>query len=309
MGKSTTECRYSTFHAWLKQVYGERVQKICIDAGFTCPNRDGSKGTGGCLFCDDGGSAASRGLAALSIREQVVRQMSSAHKRYGANKFIAYFQAFTNTHADVNTLRRKYNEALCDDRLIGLSVGARADCVTPDVCALLRSYTRTYHVWLELGLESSNQATLDRMNRAEHVEDFAAACAMAHDAELDVVAHVIFGLPGDTHDDCMNAVDMLNRCRVEGVKIHNLYIDDRAPIAEMWRRGEVRMLELDEYVRWVCDAIERLDPRILIHRLTGEAPGERLLAPQWVRDKSSVLSAAGRELEWRGARQGILFRG
>lgn len=293
------------FNSWLKQRFGQRVQKVCIDAGFTCPNRDGLKGTGGCAFCDSVGSGARHVLSSEEIGAQVRRQIGAAHHRYGATKFIAYFQAFTNTYAPAPTLRATYDSALVDDRIIGLSVGTRSDCVTEEICEILATYrTRGLEVWLELGLQTANPNTLARMNCLHTPEDFARACELARAAGLNVVAHIIIGLPGEKHDDFMTTVRLVNRCQVGGVKIHNLFIDSRSNLAEPWRRGEIHMLSREDYISAVCDALELLNPETLVHRLTGEAPPEFLLAPEWVLDKYLVINAIERELHYRGTAQG-----
>jgi hypothetical protein len=207
----------------------------------------------------------------------------------------------------VEVLRETYEEALCHPDIVGLSIATRPDCVTPEVCELVASFRGRVRVWLELGLESVNQATLDRVNRAESVGDFSAAAAMAREAGLDVVAHLLFGLPGDTTDDCLAAVDAVNAAGVGGIKIHNLCIDSRAPIAAAWCRGEIPTFTEPDYVALVCDAIERLDPRVLVHRLVASAPRERHLAPLWALEKQRVLAAVNAELTRRGTRQGSRF--
>lgn len=297
--------RYNAFNPWLKNKWGERVHKVCLDAGFTCPNRDGSKATGGCTFCDVAGSGARHIATELGLRRQALRQMTRIGRRYHASKFIAYFQAFTNTYAPVERLKKLYDAALFDERVVGLSVGTRSDCITEEVCELLASYKSRAYVWLELGLQSVNQHTLDRINRAETVEDYVFASALAKRYGLDLVTHLIFGLPGDEPADYMRAVDLANECATNGIKIHNLYIDARAPMAEQYRAGDVRVMDRNEYVGLVCDALERLRPEVLVHRLTGEVPAKELVAPDWVRDKSAVLLAIDAELARRGTRQGV----
>lgn len=300
---------YNSFRDWLVREYGERVQKLCIDAGFTCPNRDGRKGTNGCVFCDSQGSGARHIKTAREVESQVRSQIAQVERRFKARKFIAYFQAFTNTYAPLDRLREIYDSAFCDDRIVGLSVGTRSDCLDESVCALLASYRERGRVWVEVGLQTANQDTLNRMNRGETVEQFRLACRAALQQGLDVVGHVILGLPGDSHSDFVRAIEVLNEAGVTGVKIHNLFVDCRAPIAAMWRRGEVPVLSRQDYVKAVCDALEILSPRILIHRLTGEAPAGELLAPDWVRNKKDVLDAIVTELNRRGTRQGSRFNG
>lgn len=299
--------RYNSFNEWLKKRFGGRVQKVCIDAGFTCPNRDGTRSAGGCLFCDARGSGARHIATESDVRGQVQQQIEQVRRRYRAERFIAYFQAFTGTYAPIDQLRAVYDAALCDGRIVAMSVGTRSDCVNDEVVALLGEYAQKRLVFLELGLQTANQSTLDRMNRAEKVEDFVRACELAHQHGLLVVAHIMIGLPGDTADDTQRTIRLINRCGVHGVKIHNLYIDSEAPIADAWQRGEVILPSMAEYVKTVCDALEILDPAVQIHRLTGEASGEHLLAPGWVRNKAQVLAAIDTELTRRGTRQGSAY--
>jgi hypothetical protein len=298
----------NNFHDWLVQEFGSRVYKLCLDAGFTCPNRDGSKAVGGCTFCDVAGSGGAHIESTIGISAQVRDQIANSERRYRARKFIAYFQAFTNTYAPVERLHAVYDAAICDHRIVGLSVGTRADCVSHEVCELLASYRPRVRVWLELGIQTVNQATLDRVNRAETVEEFHLACSMAKAAGLDLVLHIIFGLPGDTAEDCMRSIEFANRHGVSGVKIHNLYVDSRSPIAVDWRKGLVRLPEFDEYCSLVCDALERLDPGILVHRLTGHAPSPYHLGPGWALGKPAAIEKIAAELRRRGTYQGFRFR-
>ncbi len=303
----TSVNRFRSFQEWSRAEYGCRVHRLCLDGGFTCPNRDGFKARGGCTFCDSAGSGALHIARGDQVRNQVMTQLTAARRRYGARKFIAYFQAFTGTYAPVEVLRETYEEALCHPDIVGLGIGTRSDCVTPAACDLIASFRDRVRVWLEIGLQSVNQATLDGVNRAESVEDFPNAAAMARAAGLDVVVHLLFGLPGDTAGDCLAAVDAVNAAGAVGVKIHNLCIDSRAPMTAAWCRGEIRTFAESEYVGLVCDAIERLDPRVLVHRLVASAPRERHLAPLWALEKQRVLSAINAELSRRGTRQGSRF--
>jgi uncharacterized protein len=298
---------WNSFNVWLRERFGERVHRACIDAGFTCPNRDGSKASGGCTFCDLAGSAAGHIEPAFGIRRQVREQIASGEARYGARKFIAYFQAFTNTYAPIERLRESYEAALEDPRIVGLCVGTRGDCVTDGVSRLLASYGAERLAWMEVGLQSVNQATLDSVNRAERVEDFAEACGSARRFGVPVVAHLIFGLPGDTRSDCLRAIAHLNECGVWGVKIHNLYIDSLAPMAADWRDGRVPIPDVEEHIALVCDALELLDPGIMVHRLCAAAPHGRHLAPAWALEKAAVLHGIRDELSRRNTCQGSSF--
>lgn len=296
------------FHDHLLDCYHTRVQKLCLDGGFTCPNRDGTKAYGGCLFCDASGSAAAHIPLAEPVAEQIRRQKQSCRQRYGAQKFIAYFQAFTNTYAPLPRLKSLYEQALSDPDVIGLSVGTRADCLDEQICALLAGFAASgRRIWVEIGIQTVNQATLDRMNRAETVEDYRRACRLVNDAGLELVVHVIAGLPGDSREDFLRTVAFVNEMEAQGIKIHNLYIDSRAALARDWQAGCVPILEFSDYVSLVCDALERLSPRCLIHRLCGQAPRPYHLAPTWALDKNRVMRAIEAELARRATAHGCAF--
>lgn len=293
------------FHDHLVAYYGQRVQKLCLDGGFTCPNRDGSKSVGGCLFCDADGSGAGHMAAARPIREQVAQQKAQCRRRYGARLFIAYFQAFTNTYGPLEHLKRLYDEALASDDIVGLSVGTRADCLNDAVCDLLASYrVGGRRVWVEIGVQTINQATLDNMNRAESVEDFQWAAELVKGRGLELVVHVIAGLPGDNRDDFLATISFVNTLNADGIKIHNLYIDSRAPLAALWQKGEIALWSFNEYVSSVADGLEKLSNRCLVHRLSGQAPKPYHLAPDWALDKNRIIQAIEAELWRRGTFHG-----
>jgi radical SAM protein (TIGR01212 family) len=300
--------RIHFFHDYLLSHYGQRVQKLCLDGGFTCPNRDGSKAVGGCVFCDVGGSGAAHIAAARPIREQIATQKAQCRARYGASIFIAYFQAFTNTYAPLERLKSLYDEALEDSDIVGLSVGTRADCLSPSVCDLLASYRdKGRRVWVEIGVQTVNQETLDRMNRAELVDDFRRAAKLVKERGLDLVVHVIVGLPGDTAEDFYRTIGFVNEVGADGIKIHNLYVDARAPLAKWWRDGQLKVLTLEEYAEAVATGLEQLCPACLIHRLSGQAPRPYHLAPDWALDKNRVIHAIEKVLERRGTAHGSAY--
>lgn len=298
---------WNPFSRFLRQRFGARVHRVGLDAGFTCPNRDGTRGRGGCVFCDAGGSRAAYQNPDLSIADQMKRGMEWAGRRFHARKFIAYFQAYTNTYAPAERLRAAWDEALIDDRVVALAVGTRPDAINTEVVELLLEYAKNRMCWLELGFLSRDQAVLDRCNRGEDAETFQRTVSLLHKAGLPVCAHIVFGLPGEPLQATVDSVDLMNRLAVEGVKLHNLYIVNDAPIAEAWRRGDIAVPGREEYVAAVCDFLERLNPDCLIHRLAADAPRERLLAPDWMRDKNTVLQAIREEFTRRQTRQGARY--
>jgi radical SAM protein (TIGR01212 family) len=301
--------RYYPFSRFLRERFGTRVSRVTIDAGFTCPNVDGTVAVGGCVYCDNRSFSPNRRLPRASVRDQVARGIGLLQKRYGADRFLAYFQAATNTYAPVEKLRRLYDEALEHPQVVGLAVGTRPDCVPDPVLDLLEGYARGRYIGLELGLQSVHDRSLDWMNRGHHFDAFVDAVRRCQGRGLDLCAHVILGLPGESHADMLATAEALAALPVAAVKIHNLHVVRHTPLEEMYRRGEVALFEREEYVRVVCDFLERLPPRMVIQRLSGDAPPDYLVAPAWCLDKQGLLRAIDEELVRRDSWQGKRFGG
>ncbi len=297
---------YSTY---LKQHFGGRVNKISIDAGFGCPNRQGGRGAQGCLFCDPGGSGAVSIERNISITEQVERSKEVMRRKYRAKYFIAYFQPFSNTFAPVDVLRNCYDQALAVEDVVGLSVGTRPDCLPPDVLDLLAEYDRKTYLWLELGLQTIHVRTLDFLQRGHDYRCFLDSYQQAKDRGLRVCVHLILGLPGESREDILATAKEMARLEIAGVKLHLLHVLKGTQLGELYQQGRVPMLQMQEYVKLVVDFIEYLPPETLIQRLTGDGPRDILLAPLWSKNKWEVLNAIDDELERRGTRQGRLYQG
>jgi radical SAM protein (TIGR01212 family) len=298
---------YQDLNSYLKGRFGERVQKITLDAGLTCPNRDGRVSTGGCLYCNARGSGTGAWGRGQSIQAQVEEGMARLSRRYGAARFIAYFQSFSNTYAPLATLRELYDAALAPPQVVGLSVGTRPDCLDDDVLDLLSDYARDRLVWLELGLQSAHDATLLRLNRGHDAACFSQAAVRAASRGLAVVAHVILGLPGEGPREMAATAEFLARLPVAGVKIHLLYVVKGSGLARLHEQGEYVCLTEDQYVRSVVDFIERLPPQMVVHRLTGDPHAKELVAPAWCLDKPRVLQRIREEFSHRGTRQGSVL--
>jgi radical SAM protein (TIGR01212 family) len=299
--------RYYALSRFLRERFGTKVYRVTVDAGFTCPNVDGSVAVGGCVYCDNRSFSPNRRLPRVPIREQVQRGITILQERYGASRFLAYFQAATNTYAPVAKLKRLYDEALDHPQIVGLAVGTRPDCVPDPVLDLLEGYARKLYVCLELGLQTVHDRSLDWMNRGHHFDAFVDAVRRCQGRGLDLCIHVILGLPGETPEDMMATADALAALPVQGVKIHNLHVVPDTPLETMYRADEVRMLERAEYVGLVCDFLERLPAQMVIHRLNGDAPPEYLVAPLWCLDKAGLLREIQAELERRESWQGKRF--
>ncbi|MEN8171145.1 MAG: TIGR01212 family radical SAM protein [Pseudomonadota bacterium] len=294
----------NTFGQLLLARHGERVHKLAINAGFTCPNRDGSKGRGGCTFCNNS-SFSPNARREPDVAEQIDAGRRVLAKRTGAKKFLAYFQAYTNTYDDPARLKALYDEALAEHDVIGLSVGTRPDCVPPAVLDLLADYKAQGHeVWLELGLQSSFDHTLQRVNRGHGFDEFREAVTAAHERELPVCGHLIVGLPGEEPAHNLISLERVLALGVEGLKLHPLHVVKGTMLANEWRRGEYHPWAMEKYIATVADLVELTPPEVVYHRLTGTAEESILLAPEWCNWKWRVLNGIENELARRGSRQG-----
>ena len=300
--------RYYPFSYFLKEKFPFKVHKISIHAGFTCPNRDGLAGTDGCTYCANESFSPNVGETIMPIKEQVEKGMRFLKRRYGAEKFIAYFQAFTNTYADVDTLKTRYEEALFDKDIIGLSIGTRPDCITDEVLNLINSYTEKYHVWIEYGLQSMHDRTLRLINRGHDYKAFKDAVLRTKDKEnIKICAHVILGLPGEDWDDMMKTAQAVSSLGIDGIKLHHLYIAKNTAMANEYFKGNVKTMKVEEYVSLVCDFLERISPDIVIQRLVGDTHGNFLISPIWDVSKGEVFSAITEELRRRNSYQGARY--
>jgi uncharacterized protein len=294
-----------TFGQDIKTRFHQRVHKIAIDASLSCPNRDGTKGRGGCSFCNNA-SFSPNGLQPLSIPLQLDAGRRVIRKRTGAQQYFAYFQAYTNTYADIDKLRAIYEQALIQQDVVGLSVGTRPDCVSPETLELLAGYQQQgYEVWLELGLQSSFDTTLTRVNRGHDFADYCKAVIAAHEHGLQVCTHLMIGLPGEDKSHVHTTLHRVLNIGVEGLKIHPLHVVKGTRLANEWRRGEYTPLSFNDYVETTCDVIEMTPQPVIFHRLTGTASPRLLLAPSWCKKKWQVLNAIKSELERRQTCQGI----
>lgn len=296
--------RYNAFSGELKRRFGCKVQRISVDAGFSCPNRDGLLGSEGCIFCGGHGSGSHGIQRHLSITEQIGDGREVMARKYKAERFIAYFQAYSNTYAPVERLAPLFDVALSVPGVIGLIAATRPDCLPGDVLDYLAELNRQTYLWLEIGLQSIHDRSLKLINRRHDHACSVSAIERAKARGLRVCAHVILGLPGETREEMLAMAVELNRLGVDGVKLHLLHVMRGTRLAEMYGRGEFGLLDRDSYAGLVCDFLELLDPRILIHRLTGDGGHASLVAPLWSLRKFELLNLIDAELERRGTRQG-----
>lgn len=301
--------RYRDYNSYLREIFGERVQKISLDAGLNCPNRDGTISEQGCIFCDKRGSGTGAMINhGLSIDKQIMEGSKFAEKRYKAKKFIAYFQSFTNTYAPLSHLKKLYDQALNHPGMVGLSVATRPDCVDREILRLLSSYQKDYLVWIEYGLQSAHDITLSRINRGHDVACFEKSVHMADNYGLNICAHIILGLPGETRQMMLETSHFLAGLPIKGLKIHLLYVVKRTRLAALYEKGEYRCLDRDEYIELVMDFLEFIPSNVVIHRLTGDPIGSELVAPLWARDKSKNLNLIRERLAERDTWQGKKYQ-
>ncbi len=282
--------RYYDLNTYFRNQFGERVHKLTVDAGLTCPNRDGTLGTGGCIYCNSRGSGTGAHARGLSITDQIVAAKGPVAKRFKAKKFIVYFQSFSNTYGPVEKLKAMYDEALAIPDVIGLTLGTRPDCINEKVLSILEDYTAHHMVWIEYGLQSAHNGTLERINRGHDVAAFEKAVKATADRGIHICAHAILGLPGETDDQMRSTADYLASLPIDGLKLHLLYIVRGTSMEVLYRSGQYQCLEQNRYADLVCDFIERIPEHVVIQRLTGDPHRSELIAPQWSLMKDQTLN-------------------
>ncbi len=296
--------RWRSFGSALREQFGCRVHKITVDAGFTCPNRDGTIGHQGCLYCNDRGSGSGAFRQGLSLQAQLEAGKARLVRRSGARRFIAYFQAFSNTYAPVERLRALYLEALTVPDVVGLAIGTRPDCIDDEKLGLLAELARQHLVWIEYGLQSASDVTLARIGRGHDFACFAAAVRATAGRNIRICAHLILGLPGEGLAEMETTARAVARLPIDGVKLHLLYVVRGTRLEPLLQSGEYHPLTQDQYAAMVCNVLEILPPRTIIQRLTGDPHASELVAPLWAVDKAGTLARIRAELARRDSWQG-----
>ena len=317
--------RYKHLNSYLKEKFGERTLKICINGHFTCPNRDGSCSKNGCIFCSEKGSgehilringnkqllnSLDKNAHIESVKSSISKQVENyfnSYKSKRANKFIAYFQNFSNTYDSIENLKEKYNSALIDNRIVGLEVATRPDCINEDIVKLLKTYTQKYYVCVELGLQTSNDSTGKIINRGYSSEDFINAVALLNKYDIDVVCHIMVGLPNEDLTDLENTVKFLNEHKLQGIKIHSTYVVKNTELEKMYNAGKYNPISLENYLDALVFIITHINPNFIIHRISGDAPKELLVAPEWNLHKKLVLNGLDKIMRERNLWQGMYF--
>ncbi len=297
---------YKDVSRFWKEIFGAKCFKACVDGGFTCPNRDGTCGAGGCVFCGERG--AGEFITEIGIQNQIASAMEKARAKHHAEKFLIYFQNFTNTYAPVDVLRTKYESALTVGKntgeIVGLVVGTRPDCITEAVADLLEEYARRFYVQIELGLQTSDDETARKMNRGYPAARFTEAVETLSGRGIHVVAHIMLGLPGEEKQHIIRTIEFLNRHEIQGIKIHSLYVQAGTRLAEMYAAGMFEPITLAEYIDWATYVLTHISPEIVVHRLMGECARNVLVAPDWILKKKEIEDGIIRTLDENGWKQG-----
>lgn len=299
---------YRSLNAYYREIFGRKTAKISLDGGFTCPNRDGTCGTRGCLFCSAGGSGDFAENASLSIREQVEQGKAQTSDKWKDPAYVAYFQAFTNTYAPAEELRQKYEEALSCEGIEGLSIATRADCLPEDVLDLLTELNGKTNLWVELGLQTADETSAEFIRRGYPFSVFEKAVHALAERNIPVIVHIILGLPNETRKTILRTIDCVNRLPVQGIKLQLLHVLSDSDLAEIYEKGDYTPLTKEEYISLVGDCIAHLREDIVIHRLTGDGDKNTLLAPLWSLRKRDVLNSIHKYLKEKNIRQGMLCK-
>ena len=298
---------YHSLDYMLRQMFGEKIYKVTLNGGMTCPNRDGKIGERGCIFCSAGGSGDFAASASLSITEQIRQQIQMLSAKRPIHKYIAYFQAYTNTYAPVEYLERIFTEAIQNPDICAISIGTRPDCLEEPAIRLLSRLNQIKPVWVELGLQTIHEHTARYIRRGYPLSCFDQAMQSLHQAGLDVIVHTILGLPGETSRDVLDTMKYLNACQIQGIKLQLLHVLSGTDLAADYQAGKFSVLDREEYIDLVIRCLEHLDPSIVIHRVTGDGPKDLLIAPLWASRKREVLNLLHHQMKEQGSYQGKAF--
>ncbi|NFG62101.1 MULTISPECIES: TIGR01212 family radical SAM protein [unclassified Clostridium] len=307
MNNSWNGKRYHSLNYFLREKFGEKVFKISLDGGFSCPNRDGKVSKGGCVFCSARGSGDYAGSRNFSITNQFNNVKTMMANKWKSGKYIAYFQAYTNTYAPVDELRKKYEEAINQEGVVALSIATRPDCLDDEVLDLIEELSKKLYVWVELGLQTINDDVAKKINRGYDLKVFDDAMARLKERNIDVVVHSILGLPGESQDDMLKTIDYIAHSGAQGIKLHLLHLMKDTKMVELYENGELQFLSQEDYIKLICRAVSMLPKEMVVHRLTGDAPRDLLIGPMWSLKKWEVLNAIDKTLEDNDIYQGKNF--
>ncbi|WP_072723145.1 TIGR01212 family radical SAM protein [Tepidibacter thalassicus] len=300
--------RYHTLNYELRKIFGEKVFKLSLDGGFTCPNRDGKIGINGCIFCSDKGSGEYASDRNLSIQKQIQYQINILKNKWNGKKYIAYFQNFTNTYAPINILKEKYETALSYKNVVGLAIATRADCLDDDVIDLLEKFNKKTYLWVEIGLQTIHDKSAKFLRRGYDFSLFEEKVKKLREKNINIVTHLILGIPNETKEMMFESIDKISEMDIQGVKLHLLHIIKGTDLEKYYLENKFKLLEKEEYIHLICDILERLNPKITVHRVTGDGSKDTLLEPWWSLDKRSILNGIDKELKSRNSYQGKYFQ-
>lgn len=298
---------YFSFKQYLKRQYGENVWKIPVHVPFTCPNRDGKVGTGGCIYCRNDAFSPGLRLNEKTVAGQIQQGIQRIRSKKSIYKFLVYFQSYTNTYAEVSELKKFYDQAMDFEEVVGLAIGTRPDCISEEILDLIENYTKKTDIWLEYGLQSSHDETLGKINRGHTFADFLKAIELTKGRKINICVHIIIGLPGETKSMILETAAELAKLPIHGLKIHPMQVHRGTVLEEMFQRREVVLMSRDEYIEICCDFLERMPENLVIQRLTADAPKSLLVAPEWCENKMAVLQAIQKEFYRRKTRQGSKY--
>ncbi|ULG73672.1 TIGR01212 family radical SAM protein [Macrococcus brunensis] len=300
--------RYHTWNYHLRQKFGQKIFKVALEGGFDCPNRDGTVAHGGCTFCSVAGSGDFAGERVDPIPVQFEKIKNRTHEKWKDGQYIAYFQAYTNTHAPLHVLKEKYEAALAQEGVVGLSIATRPDCLPDDVVEYLAELNERTYLWVELGLQTVHQETSDLINRAHDMQCYYEGVAKLRKHNINICSHIINGLPGENYDMMMETAQAVAEMDVQGIKIHLLHLLKGTPMIKQYEKGKLEFMSKDDYVSLVADQLELLPPEMIIHRITGDGPIELMIGPMWSVNKWEVLNAIDQELIRRDSWQGKHYK-
>lgn len=306
---ATDDKRYHTWNYHLRNHFGHKVFKVALDGGFDCPNRDGTAAHGGCTFCSAAGSGDFAGDRVEDLGTQFAKIKEKMHTKWKDGKYMAYFQAFTNTHAPVDVLREKYETVLNEEGVVGLSIATRPDCLPDDVVEYLAELNERTYLWVELGLQTVHEKTANLINRAHDYQTYKEGVDKLRRHGIRVCSHIINGLPLETPEMMMETAQEVAKLDVQGIKIHLLHLLKGTPMVKQYEKGLLEFLSFDDYVKLVCDQLEILPPEMIIHRITGDGPIELMIGPMWSVNKWEVLNAIDKEMRLRNSWQGKFYTG
>ncbi|MFM1651476.1 TIGR01212 family radical SAM protein [Brevibacillus sp. B_LB10_24] len=300
--------RYHTWNYHLRQLFGEKVFKVSLDGGFTCPNRDGKAAVGGCTFCSARGSGDFAGERRMTLEKQFAEVKDRMHEKWPSAKYIGYFQAFSNTYGPVGELRDMFELILQQDGVVGLSIATRPDCLPDDVVEYLAELNERTYLWVELGLQTIHEHTQQLINRGHDYQCYLDGVEKLRKHNIRVCSHIIYGLPGETHEEMMETAQAVARLDVQGIKIHLLHLLRNTPMVKQYEQGLLQFLSREEYTKLVVDTLEILPPEMIVHRITGDGPADLLIGPMWSRKKWEVLNGIHAEMARRNTWQGKIYK-